>query len=230
MNDQTTYCTYCGSQNPDTFDHIPPACLFPSPRPSDLITVRSCSKCNNGASDDDEYFKIQLVMRHDVAGRPPGSRLISSVHRALAKPQKRAMLNKLVQSMNQVSVHSPSGLYLGQAATYNVDLKRFEKVINRIVKGLFLKEFDRRMPSTHLIRSFAESGFQDANFSERSNFIKFVASLNSKPGHKIGDGVFQYWYQSFPEMPDASVWLLRFFDAESFLCITLPNDITTSAA
>ena len=82
-------CTYCGKPKPETTNHIPPACLFPSPRPSDLITVPCCLDCNGGASKDDEYFRMMMVMRRDATHPAvPSSCLRSS--EALANLARKA--------------------------------------------------------------------------------------------------------------------------------------------
>jgi len=39
-------CVYCGKKLPLTKDHIPPKNLYSKPRPSNLITVPCCEKCN----------------------------------------------------------------------------------------------------------------------------------------------------------------------------------------
>ena len=62
-------CVYCGREAQLTSDHIPPKNLFPKPRPSNLITVPSCKRCNRSASKDDEYLRLVLVMREDVFSR-----------------------------------------------------------------------------------------------------------------------------------------------------------------
>src|SRR5438105_2116110 len=62
----TPACVYCGERDATTEDHIPPRCLFGLPLPSTLIKVPSCFRCNNGASKDDEYFRMVLSFRHDI--------------------------------------------------------------------------------------------------------------------------------------------------------------------
>lgn len=230
MTRPTTYCTYCGKPNPETVDHIPPAGLFPKPRPSNLITVPSCTDCNAGASIDDEYLKIWLLLRHDISERRPGSTLRDSVFRALAKPRKRRMLNMLLGSMRRVAVHTPGGLFVGQVATYHVDLARFGKVADRTVKGLFFHHYERRLPETHDVRSYAESGLREINPTTQVSLSHLITSLRSRPSRKIGDRVFEYWFQATPEDPNSTAWLLRFYDSESFLCLTAPADGQVPAA
>jgi len=220
MERQTKHCTYCGKLNPETVDHIPPVCLFPKPRPSDLVTVPCCFSCNKGSSKDDEYFKLTFVIRQDVGDQPAGQKLLSSTLRGLENPRKRGMLRALIRNMGRNAVHSPSGLYLGISPTFNVDLERLGRVTNRIVRGLFYKEFDRRLPESHDVQSFAESGLRHLNVDLLTTVRSMAGILKSGPPRMIGDGIFEYWYQATAEDSNTSVWLLRFFASESFLCLT----------
>src|SRR5258708_37861125 len=52
-------CAYCGS-HPDTKDHVPSKVLLDDPLPINIPIVRACLKCNNGFSQDEEYFACFL--------------------------------------------------------------------------------------------------------------------------------------------------------------------------
>ena len=54
-------CIYCGKNEANERDHIPPKSFFPEPRPSNLITVPSCSVCNRGYGKIDEIVRNQLT-------------------------------------------------------------------------------------------------------------------------------------------------------------------------
>jgi hypothetical protein len=51
----------CGGIQDLTRDHVPPANLFPEPRPSNLITVPCCRNCNQSYSLDDEAMRVWLA-------------------------------------------------------------------------------------------------------------------------------------------------------------------------
>jgi hypothetical protein len=51
-------CYLCGALSDLTLDHVPPANLFPPPRPSNLIKVACCATCNSSYSKDDEAFRL----------------------------------------------------------------------------------------------------------------------------------------------------------------------------
>ena len=48
-------CIYCGGPA-ETRDHVPSRCLLERPYPENLPVVRSCARCNQGFSKDEEYF------------------------------------------------------------------------------------------------------------------------------------------------------------------------------
>ena len=163
-----------------------------------------------------------LVMRRDVT-HPATSKLLDAVHRGLGKPHKRGMLHGLLKSMRSVTVKTSAGLYIGRAAAYDVDLVRLGRVTDRIVKGLFFKEFGMPLPDTHGVRSFAESGLTEIDPDMRLTVGQTVKALMSKLPKVIGNGVFEYWFQATPDDPATTAWLMRFYNVESFLCLTAPN-------
>lgn len=223
-------CVHCNRVEAVTVDHVPPACLFPSPRPNNLVTVPSCEGCNRGASKDDEYFRMTLVMRRDVPDNPDTQRLLDAVHRSFAKPQKRGMVQALLQNVRQVHLRSPAGLYLGLDWAYDVDLERLGRVTNRIVKGLYYREFGQALPPECGVRSFAGSGLRGINNDMRARVQQTVQALLQKPRKTISSAIFEYWYDATHEDPFISAWLFRFFQRESFLCLTAPEPDTHKAA
>jgi hypothetical protein len=50
-----SFCVYC-AKLPDTRDHVPSKVLLTQPYPENLPVVPCCEKCNNGFSQDEEYF------------------------------------------------------------------------------------------------------------------------------------------------------------------------------
>lgn len=77
-------CPYCRKQLrhcDSERDHIPPKGLFPSPRPSNLLTIRCCPECHDSLSLGDEPLKAMGgfgVFRNDDAFQ-----LIDGVYRGL---------------------------------------------------------------------------------------------------------------------------------------------------
>jgi hypothetical protein len=76
-------CAYCGGP-PDTRDHVPCKFLLDDPLPDQLPVVDACTKCNQGASLDEEYFGcfLECVI---VGSTDPGVLLREKVKRALSR-------------------------------------------------------------------------------------------------------------------------------------------------
>src|SRR2546429_3258847 len=80
-------CAYCGTAPATTRDHVPPKGTFSAPRPDDLITVPSCTPCNQGASDRDERFRAYLSL-HVGIDTPSTSRLWEPALRGIQRNHK----------------------------------------------------------------------------------------------------------------------------------------------
>jgi hypothetical protein len=73
----------------------------------------------------------------------------NAAFRSFTKPTKQRFAQALLRLVNNVAVHSPAGLYLGPRLSYDVDLERLCKVVERSVLGLYLEEFKTRWPEGH---------------------------------------------------------------------------------
>ena len=211
-------CVYCGKQGELTDDHIPPKNLFPEPRPSNLITVPSCSDCNVGASKDDEYFRLVLSMRHDTGDHPSVHGVQPSVIRSLAREKAVGLRTAVFDSISLRNVHTKSGIYLGQEYFSDVDLSRLDRVAVRIVRGLFFHEFNVRLPVDRGVIAYSVDGFKDPSAVEKNK--RMIEEVTRQKPRVIGDKVFAYWFQSFSEDPNFTVWVLLFYERVAFICFT----------
>lgn len=133
-------CIYCGSTEKPTDDHIPPKSLFAKPRPNNLMTVPSCESCNKGFQLDDDYFYMLMQTGAETSEHPEllktKEKFVRSIHRKESKGFRQSILEKTF--IQEVSTEG--GIYLGNAPVLDVDWSRVERVVGRIVKGLFYKE------------------------------------------------------------------------------------------
>ena len=104
-------CIYCG-KGADTRDHIPPKSFFAVPRPSDLITVPSCTACNHRFQLDDDYAQTVLVLRDDVSGHPAVKRLLRKLMRSWERPEGKGLPRSIVATTREVPIHTPAGVYI----------------------------------------------------------------------------------------------------------------------
>jgi hypothetical protein len=216
-------CVYCGTKEKLTKDHIPPKNLFAPPRPVSLITVPCCQKCNLQASKDDEYFRNVLVLRKDIEVNNSDAQAVKpAVMRGYAKKKQQRFLDDLLKEVRMVDVYTPAGIYLGNEWTYSVNLERTNRVVCRIVKGLYYHHYSHRVPDSFNIGSFP---LDENNFSNKNSYKELIniASLlyKNKP-NVIGNDVFAYWHQFFGNQ-ETSVWLLRFYRRAYWVTFIMPS-------
>jgi hypothetical protein len=198
-------CAYCG--NPATTrDHVPPEKLFTPPLPDNLITVPACEQCNNGASDDDEVFRNELsIMAGSFGESAKAAERLQPTMRGIQR--NKAMLRRMVPAAQLVERYTPSGLYLGHGYAVPVVPGLQQRVINRIVRGLYWHQFQTRLGDdaevTLVFIDKRRSHWREALYTFRSLQLSHVV---------IGDGeTFQYLYGRANDDLTSSVWLLIFF-------------------
>lgn len=221
-------CVYCGKIGLITDDHIPPKSLFAKPRPSNLIKVPSCKEChgeNKQVSQDDEYFRLMLTLREDTADHPDVEKILPIVFRSLTRPDKVGFTRSLLNNARYVNARTPSGLYLGKKAVYDVDLARLDNVAKRIAKGLFYHETAKRLPDEYEVIAYSESGLQNLSRDVREDLqVNVIRSIMAKTPQVIGNNVFLYRVAFTNEDVYTSAWLFTFYERVSFLCITSLKD------
>lgn len=210
----TGQCVFCGDEGIVTDDHVPAKCLFPDPKPPNLITVPGCGACNGGASNDDEYFKRMLVLRSDLHEHPAASRLRPAVLRSLRNPNQRRFRAAFLRTVKQADVRTPAGLYLGQVPMYHMEMDRMHRVAGRIIRGLYYHVTKERLPPN----AEALPVFEPQNVTAVGGV--WLGRLLSLPETVIGEGVFSYRFKFFPDRQWASVWLLLFYDTVAIIGAT----------
>jgi hypothetical protein len=204
-------CVYCGEAPATTDDHAPPKGLFPRPRPSDLITVRSCNDCNCGDGEDDDYFRFVLTAVAHTENSAAMA-VLQSVARALRRPEAAGFRTALHESIQFPSNYRPSGDYEGPPPMGHIDLKRMKRVANRILKAYFFMHTGRRIPKAYEVITYVH----DEMYFFSPSIPKFFSqTLEEAREDMIGDGsVFRYCV-AFPKSdhPDTSVWWFLYYDA-----------------
>ncbi len=218
------FCVYCGSAEALTDDHIPPKTLFPKPRPSNLITVPSCRSCNEGASRDDEYFRLVISMRHDTGDHPAVKAILPSIYRSLQKPSKKGFQQAFFNSMGNLDLLSAGGIYLGTAPGYDVDLSRLDRVAARITTGLYFHEFGKRIPEYFHVTAYSAAGLTNIDSDATVRVLDIFDKVTRNSPNVFGENVFAYWFQRVQGHDTMSAWVLAFYKRVAFLCMVTPND------
>jgi hypothetical protein len=192
---------------------------------SNLIAVPSCLACNRGASLDDEYFKLVALFKEDAYDHPAVQQLLPSAYRSLTKPKKFKFAQAFYRSLEEIDVKTPAGLYLGKRPTYRVDLFRLDRVAERVAKGLFYHEWKTRLPDSHKVIAYSETGLENIGSETKNKLQRILGPLFSGPEKVIGPDVFSYRFERDESYIYCSVWLLTFFRSVRFICLTVPREL-----
>jgi hypothetical protein len=211
-------CVYCYRLGRITRDHIPPKNLFARPRPNNLITVPCCLKCNDAAGKDDEYFRLMLSMREDVAQHPEVIRILPEIIRSLHKPEKDRLMRRVLQSIESTPFYTWSGLYAGNFPAYDVSLERLSMTVARITKGLFYHETGQMLPEIYAVMAATEPF---ANARDPDDLERRAEKVLSVKPKVIGEGVFSYRVHFIDGRPNDSQWYFEFFGVVPFLSLTI---------
>lgn len=201
-------CVYCGKQDADTVDHVPPRCLFKEPRPSNLHTVPCCRECNAGFARDDEYFRTVMAFRWDVADHPAAKPILQ---KALRSTGRSAGFRELfTRTLEAAPIITHGGLYVEQGSRFEVDGGRIDRVLERIVRGLHYKKTGGALAPSARIACFADEVLLQADPRMRDELLRGWAPFTRSEPEVFGDEAFLFFHRIEPSRV-RSAWLLVFF-------------------
>ncbi len=215
-------CIYCGEAEPRTKDHIPPKNLFDKPYPSNLWTVPACRKCNGALSKDDEYFRAALTITEKAKGQPNRDAVVQSVRKRINKPESGRFRALLLANSDVFPRVTESGLYVNRQRAMAFDGQRLDRVAKRIVKGLFYKVKEHRLPDDHGVNALAVGRFHqlaDLGSEIDLTFRGFIALIEQQTPTNFGETFGFRWLQS-PNGADHTMWLLYFYGHLEYFCST----------
>jgi hypothetical protein len=218
-------CAYCGAVGKITRDHIPPKGIFSKPLPDDLITVPACPQCHSDeTSKDDEYFRLALQVREGIENHPDVIKSRPVLLRSLEKPQKIGMVKGLLENIFLAELVSPNGIFIKNQWAIQTDMNRLRRVVTRIMKGLFYKLKEHRIPDGYEALVCDEDSFQKwpANVVQNYNENLIKPILAQKQRVMIGNDVFSFKYGYDKNNPNTTCWIFTFYQRASFLGLTLP--------
>ena len=114
------------------------------------------------------------------------------------------MATRLVNARTPVDVVTPGGIWLGRAMGYNVDLGRVDRVLQRMVRGLYFIERGCRVPSDVLLAAFSEPPPDAFHWPT-------IQALIARGGHRVARGAFEYWFSAVDDRPEWALCLMQFF-------------------
>lgn len=206
-------CVYCGATNNLTAEHVPPKLVFPRPRPSNLITVRACQKCNHDGSQDAEYFRLWLCMYPLSKDTPSARAVVPTARRSLNRAQARGFRAQFFQAMEPE---------YGMIAV-TVEMGRIHKVIRRVIQCLYMHETGRRLLDTHQPSVASIEVVSRLEPKKKAAFSRlFLERLAQQEWRSVADGQFAYSV-IHTDRPFVSVWGLSFYGTLPFVALTGRN-------
>ena len=211
-------CVYCGRHGTLTRDHVPPRNLFGSTSEVQLVTIPCCTKCNGQASKDDEYFRRSLILRHDIPDNPITRELLEAVYRSWRNPRQRGFTRSFLRGVEEKEVYTEGGIYLGQVGTYNVEHHRLDRVVCRIIRGLFYHHSGYPVPRDYHVFSYCHTGVLPSDRPVAKKYVDFAqVVVQSGEEGAVNPDIFKYWFVRTAEDPATTGWLLSFFRSLFFL-------------
>ncbi len=195
-------CFLCGVEEGLTREHVPPKGLFPSPRPSDLITVPACEPCNNQFSKDDEYFRLAMAAFIDRS--PAGDRIWNEKVERSTVPSKRIApeIEDILKYSQVIRSSESSGEE--SVAMMALDPDILHRVVEKIVRGLLY----RYRPNL----DNSELDF-DVTLIEQFRLHETIPVLEKMARVDVGDSVFRFWRAFASHDERHGIWILLFYDA-----------------
>jgi hypothetical protein len=211
-------CIYCRNSPRETSDHVPPKGLFKEPRPSNLITVPACFRCNNSFSADDEYF-LNIALDWGASETCDGKKVVDKRLRSMKRKESRRVWEPFFAKLKPVEVYSPSGLYLANSFGFSLDTARLIRTVNRIIRGLYFEVTKTPLPVGDCTRSMLYSQYVE-KCKHQSGTLDVIEAIQQLPRNAIGDGTFEFGYFHLDKDDFSSFWYLEFYQRFGFVGIT----------
>ena len=125
-------CVYCGALATSR-DHVPPRFLLEKPLPRDLLTVASCSDCNNSFSLDEQYLQVVIAQ-------------IGHVPHLMAKVEEGGVVDRALErdaGLDQRIVDSLEVRPDGRVGLVT-EKERILRIVQKIAYGLFVSRYGKR--------------------------------------------------------------------------------------
>lgn len=201
MEKEQQKCYLCNKNIADTEDHVVPECLFPEGKRSELVKLSCCSECNRSYLMDEEHFRDNLLI---ISKRSPNvEKLFEKLKRSCRRrPLKLKSIEKRIIYLNLIT---SIGMYLGTRMGLKFSEQRTNRVIEKIVKGLFFIHRGEILPVT-------------VKFDIFFNPPDILATYFKRRFHeKRFNDIFYYAFLLATDSMYSGFWWLEFYESNLFL-------------
>jgi hypothetical protein len=203
-------CAICGGEA-TTVDHIPPQSLYPKPRRPNLRlhSVPACKSCNNGASSDDEEFKMVIGISTGEVQENLDA-VVTSLLRTMAENKR---LDDVIQSGERTFSIDNGRLVQGPVKIV-FNRPRYEKVVERMIRGLYWRQTKRPLGLDAEVDVLDPSNFPPEFEQQLRDLLPML------PRHVLNDKTF--CYKVCFSQDGSSIWGLQFFGKHTVFGIASP--------
>lgn len=198
-------CYLCGLELDEEIDrdHVPPKQFYAKnlrrKHKPNLFTLPVHTKCNKSYQKDEDYFV------HSIAPLSKGSYSGNEIWHDIAKRLRRPQGQVIGRMVLREFEDRPSGLYLpGDKVLKRFDGKRVNRILWKIVRGLFYKEYIRFLPKE------TPRLFKIISVGEKPP-PEFQLVQNTKSRGQYAN-VFDYKYTFMPEFDNFHLWAILFWN------------------
>lgn len=204
-------CYNCG-EPADSKDHLPPKAFFPTPAPSNLITMPCCTDCNNGFSLLDEKFRIFAAS--DEQRNSAGLRILEQKVFSPNSTKGRPFL-EIAQTLRDVVVKQGSRRIL--KPKLSMPKSEAQQFLFRLTRGLIAKFYpDLHGPDGNFYMEYlSDPNEQNPAIQIAKKAVPFMERQD------LGNGVFEFWRVA---QNRHSVWIYSFYHGATFMVLHSLDD------
>ncbi len=134
-------------------------------------------------------------------------------------------------AISPIEIRTPQGLFLGRRLSYEVELQRIFKVVERMVTGLFYHEAGLRLRDDYDIIVHSDETVRDMPRDVQQDLHRdIILPLSHISPWVFGRNTFSYRFQFSNDNQHLSAWALTFFGNIPFIAVTGPQVTSESAA
>jgi len=178
-------CAYCGADDPQTVDHVPPKLMLEEPYPDNLVTVPACQECNKKFMKNDEYTRTCIALDFRASGNPVAHSRLPKIFRSLARPAAKGFSESFKGQLRPTDLVDGAGKPLGLRA--EVDVSRIDATGERFARAFYYYLTRTPVPREWKVWVFSKPGYNSIDFIVPS-FNAIMDKCGNHTHGNIGSG------------------------------------------
>jgi len=186
-------------------DHVVPVGLFNPEDRQNLIKLPAHKDCNRSFSKDDEYFRLCMTAAssHDDKAKKVWR---GPVMRGFHRPESQGFKASVMANLIPADIRTEAGLYLSSGDAMLQDAQRIRRVVNKIVRGLYVHRTGKILPADWPVSS---------DLMNPAKLRPFVKLLNIR-FFSVGNETFLYGSKHMEEDHREALFWLVFYRSIHF--------------